>query len=205
MKTLKFDTREAWFAAREGRITGSRLKDIVVKRGTGEKQGFYDIIAERIKKKDFVEDIIGERPTERGNRLELVAIEEFKKKTGKEVNTDLLLWVRDDDENIALSPDGVIGETEAVEVKCLADGKHVEAFLTGAIPDEYEYQVLQYFIVNDKLQTLYFCFYDPRLSVHEFFYKEIKRADMVAEIEEYFVYQKVKLAMIDEAVKKMLA
>lgn len=212
MKTLKFDTKEAWFKARQGKVTGSRLKDIVVKRGAGEKSGFYAIIAERLLKPDAPDeedDIFDhpaeERPTERGNRLEKVAIAEFTKKTKMVVDDSLLMWVRDDDESIAISPDGVISETEAVEVKCLASGKHVEALITQEIPSEYEYQVLQYFIVNDKLQTLYFCFYDPRLRVHEFFWIEVKRTDMLAQIEEYFIYQKVKLSMIDEAVKKLLA
>ena len=39
---------------------------------------------------------------DRGKRLEDYAVERFVKETGKKVNTDLVLWVRDDDENIAI-------------------------------------------------------------------------------------------------------
>jgi hypothetical protein len=49
---------------------------------------------------------------DRGKRLEDEAIERFAKETGKKVNTDLVLWMRDDDENIAVSPDGSIGKTK---------------------------------------------------------------------------------------------
>lgn len=192
-------------AFRLGRVTGTRLKDIIVKRGTGEKAGYYELIAERLRKPDYVPDIVGEHAMIRGQRLEEKAMEAFRTLTGKVVDSSLLMWVREDDERIALSPDGVIGDTEAVEVKCLASGKHVEAFLTKQIPDDYHYQALQYFIVNDKLQTLYFCFYDPAMVVHEFFFIEIHRADMIAEVEEYSMYQRMKLEAIDEAVRLMLS
>ena len=204
MKTLRFESRDEWFSARMGKITGTRLKDIVVKRGTGEKAGFYEIVAERSKKPGYVPDIVGEHPMIRGQRLEEKAMEAFVAKTGKVVDSSLLMWVSDDNEYIALSPDGVIGETEAVEIKCLASGKHVEAFLTQQIPDDYHFQALQYFIVNPKLETLYFCFYDPSMVVHEFFYIEMHRGDVIAEVEEYRAYQVQKLVMIDSAVKRML-
>ena len=48
MRTLTFETKEAWAEARRGKITGTRLKDIIVKRGTGKKIGFYELIAERL-------------------------------------------------------------------------------------------------------------------------------------------------------------
>lgn len=181
--------------ARKTKITGSRLKDIVVKRGTGQKIGYYELIAERLA---LPPD--GQNPMERGHELETEAIERFEKETGKKVDTSLLIWTREDNESIAVSPDGVIGETEAVEVKCLASARHIEALLTDEIPSEYEFQVLQYFIVNDKLETLYFVFYDPRLSVKDFFYKKIERGPLSAQIDNYREYQKNLLAEINEIV-----
>ena len=40
MIVKKFETKDEWMEARKGKITGSRLKDIVVKRGIDEKIGF---------------------------------------------------------------------------------------------------------------------------------------------------------------------
>ena len=48
MKINKYDNREEWLKSREGRITGSKLKDIIVKRGTGKKKGYYQLIADKI-------------------------------------------------------------------------------------------------------------------------------------------------------------
>lgn len=52
--------------ARLGRITGTRLKDLVVRRGSGYKIGFYEIIAERI-----AIPASGENVMDRGNGLRM--------------------------------------------------------------------------------------------------------------------------------------
>lgn len=198
MKTTTYETKEEWLAARRGKITGSRLKDIVVKRGTGKKIGFYELIAERL---GIPAD--DESSMDRGTRLESEAIEAFQQLTGKKVDTSLVIWTRDDDDSIAISPDGFIKNTEAVEAKCLSSARHIEALLTHKIPDEYEFQKLQYFIVNDKLKTLYFCFFDPRLLAKPFFTIEIKRADVQAEVDEYLEYQRKTLAEVNEIVNDL--
>lgn len=198
MKTITFANREEWFEARRGKITGSTLKDIVVKRGTGKKIGFYELIAERL---GIPAD--GENPMDRGTRLEPEAVAEFEKATKQKVDTSLVIWEREDNESIAVSPDGFIGETVAIEAKCLASSRHIEAFLTQEIPSDYEFQKLQYFIVNDKLQTLYFCFYDPRVLAKPFFIIEVLREQVQDEVDMYLDYQKSILKEVDEVVNRL--
>lgn len=198
MRVNNFSDEQTWLEARKTKITGSRLKDIITLRGTGKKIGYYELIAERL-----ALPATDENPMDRGHRLEEEAIEQFSKETGKEVDTSLVLWERDDNASIAISPDGFIGETEAVEVKCLASARHIEALLTDEIPSEYEFQVLQYFIVNEKLETLYFIFYDPRLSVKSFFYKTVKREDVKDNVDKYLEYQRKTLEEITEIVNKL--
>ena len=198
MKTLKFNTKDEWLLARKGKITGSRLKDLIVKRGTGKKKGYYELIAERI-----AVEPTDENPMERGNRLESEAVARFTKETGKEVDTSLIMWTKDENENIAISPDGIIGENEAVEVKCLSSASHIEAFLTNEIPSEYKDQVVQYFIVNDELTTLYSVFYDPRILVKDYFVIETNRDAVQKEIDEYTEYEMTTLAEIEQIVLKL--
>jgi predicted phage-related endonuclease len=184
MRTILFDSEAEWLDARRGRVTGTRLGDLIAKRGGGYKIGFYELIAERI-----ALPATDESPMDRGHRLEEDALDRFAKETGKTVDKVLKMWVREDNENIAVSPDGTIGETEAVEVKCLSSARHIEALLTKEIPSEYDEQVLQYFIVNDKLKTLYFVFYDPRMP-KDFFYFTRVRADMAEKASEYLEMEK---------------
>ena len=181
--------------ARRGRITGTRLKDLVTKRGTKPKKGYYELIAERV-----AIPASNENAMDRGTRLEDEALERFARETGKKVSNELVIWSREDCHDIAISPDGVIGTTQAVEVKCLNSAAHLEAWLTKEIPDDYEYQALQYFIVNDKLKTLYFTFYDPRMP-NDFFFIEVKREDVQEKVDEYLALEREvleKIALIEK-------
>lgn len=203
MKINKYKTKDEWLDARAGKITGSSLKDIITLRGDGKKVGYWKLIADRL-----AEPASGEDVMERGNRLEEEAIKLFTDTTGKDVNTDLVILTRDDDDSIAISPDGYIETngkvTEAVEVKCLNSASHIEAIVTGKIPKEYHFQVLQYFIVNDDLEILYFVMYDPRfidrLQLKIF---TIDRAELQDEVEMYLKYQRDTLKEVDEIVAKL--
>ncbi len=198
MKIQNFQSRDEWLLARRGKITGSRVKDLIVKRGTGKKKGYYELIAERISTEPT-----GENPMERGNRLESEAIERFTKETGKVVDTSLIMWTMDENENIGVSPDGVINENEAVEVKCLSSASHIEAFLTQEVPNEYYDQTVQYFVVNDALQCLYLVFYDPRMPIKDYFVLEVTRDVIQAKIDEYVEYEMTTMKEIEEIVLKL--
>jgi len=191
MKTISFADEKTWLEFRRGKITGTRLKDLVAKRSTKPKIGFYEIIAES------VAIPVNENMMLRGKELEEFAIKEFAKKTKKEVSNDLVIWQREDNEKIAISPDGVISKTEAVEVKCLGHARHLEALLTQVIPNEYHYQVLQYFVVNDDLEKLYFVFYDPQVT-KDLFWIEVTREELGDEIKECLELEVETLAKIED-------
>lgn len=208
MKTLTFENRDEWFSARRGRITGTRLKDIVVKRGTEKKIGFFEVIAERLSTDPYGE-AFHETPMERGTRLEPEAMAKFVDDTKKPVDRTMKIWVRDDNEGISISPDGSIGETEAVECKCLSSARHIEAAVKkffwkrsdkDSIPDDYLMQAIQYFIVNDALTTLYMVFYDPRMITKDYFYFTLTRADVQKEVDEYLAYERKEIKELDEIV-----
>lgn len=196
MITKKYDSREEWLADRFGKITGTKVKDVIAKRGIARKIGFYQLVADRLAIPADDED---ER--DRGTRLEAKAIEEFVKKTKKKVDTSLLMWQRDDNPNIAYSPDGVISKTEAVEAKCLSSARHLEAFIEQAVPKDYEDQILQAFVVNDKLKKLYVVFYDDRVVVKPFFYLEVERDQ--DKVNAYLLQEKMMLQEIDDIVIKL--
>jgi putative phage-type endonuclease len=201
MKIQKFNEENDWISAREGKITGTKLKDIISLRNSEtKKKGFYQIIAEKVALKDEAY----EDPMSRGKRLESEAIERFEKETKKKVNTDLVLWISDDNEDMAISPDGAIGKTEAIEVKCINTASHIEALLTNKVPSEHEFQVLQYFIINEDLKTLYFAFYDPRIPAKDFFYLTIKREELAEDIKKYKEIEINTLKEINKIVKSLI-
>jgi putative phage-type endonuclease len=206
MKSQLFLSEEEWLEARAGRITGSKLGSLIGKRDGKPKKGYYELIAEKVALPPS-----GENVMDRGHRLETEAVSRFILETGKDVDTSLVIWSRDDSDDIAISPDGFISKkledncvviSEAVEVKCLNSASHIEAFLTKEIPSEYEHQVLQYFIVNDQLEKLYFVFYDPRMP-KDFFIIEKTRTELQEDIAFYLFLEHKVLAEVAE-IEKML-
>jgi predicted phage-related endonuclease len=198
MKILTYLTEEDWKDGRKGKITGSKLGDIVTLRGDGKKVGYWQLLADRLSI-----DPDEEYPMERGHRLEEEAIARFTKETSKEVDTSLVILIRDDDETIAVSPDGIISEYEQIEVKCLKSAKHLEAYFTQKVPKEYYYQTLQYFIVNDSLETLHVVMYDPRVLVKDYFTLEIRRQDMQADVDQFLEYERQTLKEINDMANKL--
>lgn len=164
---------DAWFQIRKGKITGTTLKAIM-KNSSSRQDAIYDIIAQRLTSGLTDDD---ENPMARGTRLEPDAIATFELQYGVQVERTGFC---EDDTNslIANSPDGLIGDTEAIEVKCPGGKNYVKMWLTNKVPDDYYWQVLQYFIVNEKLEKLYFVGYHPEIEVHPMHVIEVYRKDL---------------------------
>lgn len=130
----------------------------------------------------------------RGTRLETEAVEAYEKKYGVKVKENNDVWVSDDDNNIALSPDGEIDAVTAIEIKCLSSARHLQAYFEKEVPDDYQTQVMQYFIVNEKLQVVNVVFYDPRITALPVHAIEVHRSEHEETIAAYKVYQIEALA-----------
>ena len=191
---------EQWLEYRKGKISGTILSDIYAKRG-GRKIGFYEIIASRLGLEPDDENRM-----DRGLRLEDEAAEEFTKQTGIETEK-AGICVSSFNPNIINSPDRLIKKdgkyTGAVEIKCISPARHLQAVIEQTIPSEFDAQVIQYFIVNDDLETLYFVFYDPRIACKPFYMQEVKRADVLEKIEFFKQYQIDTLKEIDEIIEQL--
>lgn len=182
-----------------------------------KKVEFYQLIADRIAldtkyEYDENDEIVFNNSTmmDRGHGLEDEAAQIFAERTGKSL-TKVGICVRDDDPNIGNSPDRLIADkkgkfTEALEVKCIKTAKHIQALIEQTIPDEYFSQAVQYFVVNDDLQKLYFAFYDPRIPYDcKFHWIEINRDDpeVAKRIPQYLAYERILLQEVDEWVEKL--
>lgn len=198
MKTNNCEQRsDEWFHLRKGKITGTVLKAIL---GTpkARKEVMYEILGERLQ--TGIEDEF-ENAMDRGTRLEPEAISAFEFETGLKVDTAGLC--QDDDNcQIANSPDGLIGEDEAIEVKCMGSKNHVKMWLENKIPDEYKYQALQYFVVNEKLKKLYFVGYNPSIPVHPLHIIEVERDE--EEIENARKKQEEFLKEVEEKLNQII-
>ncbi|OQB05449.1 MAG: YqaJ-like viral recombinase domain protein [Parcubacteria group bacterium ADurb.Bin216] len=192
-----------WHEARQGRITGTGLKKIVGTKAVKDNY-FYEALAERLS----LQSVKEQSDLDRGVEMEDVALAEFEAKTGKIVQ-QVGFCTRDDNQFIGNSPDGLIENngkyTEALEIKCPSSAKHLRYIEENKIPEEYYAQCIQYFIVNDDLQTLYFMSYDDRIPGWEVFIKEMHRDEILEDIEYYKERQEEFIKEIDEAVSRYIS
>lgn len=144
---------------------------------------------------------------DRGTHLESQAIEFFEKITGKIVET-VGFVESDTNRNIASSPDGLIKVKgkyrEAAEIKCLSSANHLEAWMENAIPKDYFPQVVQYFIVNPDLKTLYFVLYDPRMTVRPMHVVTVERGEIAGKISEYEQKEIELLNEVENVLNKLI-
>jgi hypothetical protein len=180
-----------WMSFREGKRTGTTIGKLFAKsRVTGELYDtdkplitFYQKVAERLAEGTGDDDGL-ESSRERGKDLEQEAINEAEQKLGLKLIRGNV-WQADDANHIE-SPDAYTKDLKtAVEIKCLSSARHIQAICLNEPPKEYYAEYLNYFLVNDKLETLYVFLYDPRfllehLRWHAF---EIKRSDVEYDIE----------------------
>ena len=157
-----------WLSFREGKRTGTTIGKIFAKsRVTGEMYDtnkplitFYQKVAERLAEGTGDDDGL-ESSRERGKDLEQEAITEAEQKLGLKLIRGNV-WQAD--EWHIESPDAYTKDLKtAVEVKCLSSARHIQAIIEDRPPQEYMAEYLNYFLVNDKLKTLYvFLYADAR-------------------------------------------
>lgn len=191
---------DEWLEYRKGKISGTTLGNLYSKRGT-RKIGFYELIAESLALEPDDENRM-----ERGLRLEDEAIGMFQLGSAKTVER-VGICVHDKYPDIINSPDGLIKNkgkyTEAIEIKCLSPARHLQAVIENKVPSEYESQVLQYFIVNPDLETLYFIFYDPRIEAVPMHIIDVHRKDLGDEPDEFLTFQLEQLKEIKTIIEKL--
>lgn len=167
-----------------------------------QKKEYWRLLAERLGYTDADDDGIYEDPRERGHRLEDMAAEALEKMHG--IKTIIVgMCVRDDHEQIAISPDRLIplrGTPEedikdfllqkkdirfegGVEVKNPGCANHLEIIFTNEVPSEYWLQCLQYFVVTD-IDYLFFVSHNPHVKERPLHVIRIERKDHVKEIQD---------------------
>lgn len=175
---------QEWLELKRGKVTGTRLKEVMGKKSDSL---MYEMIAEKY---EPLEDY---QSSEMSNGVlwEPWAIDKYQEVTGQIVKEVGFITKGDD---IGLSPDGLIGEKKAIEVKSPSLKKHIEYIVSNKLPAEYKWQVVHYFIVIDELESLDFVSYNPKFPLKELHIVTITRAELEKEIQE----AKEKLAQLLE-------
>lgn len=155
---------EDWFAARLGKVTASKVKDVMAKgRGgapSATRQNYMmQLLCERLTGKR--EEGFTSAAMQRGTDLEPIARSayEFSARV-MTVETGLIFHPRI--EGFGASPDGLVGERGLIEIKCPNTAQHIAVIQSGAHDSSYDWQMLAQMACTDR-DWVDFVSFDDRL------------------------------------------
>jgi putative phage-type endonuclease len=190
-----------WFAQRCGKVTASRICDVIAKTKSGWGASRENYAAQLV-----VERLTGEvaesytngamqwgTATEPEARLHYAdTVIEPVTETGFVEHKRILMS--------GCSPDALVGSNGLAEIKCPESKTHIQTLLGGSIPDKYQVQMLWQMACCER-DYCDFVSYDPRLPEKmRMFVKRLERDDKRIKELEAMVE-----AFLDEVEEKVLA
>lgn len=174
-----------WFAIRCGKVTASRVADVIAKTKSGPSASRANyaaqLIAERLTGK--VGESFSNAAMQWGTDNEPDARLAYEFRTDAEVEQIAFVEHPSIDMSGA-SPDGLVGADGLVEIKCPNTATHIETLLGQAIPGKYQTQMLWQMACTGR-EYCDFVSFDPRLPEEmRLFVKRLPRDDArIAEME----------------------
>ena len=180
---------EEWFAARCGKVTASRVADIIAKTKTGPSASRENYLAQLV-----CERLTGKPAESYSNAAMLHGTEtEPFARAAYEARMDLLVtevgfidhpWIP----MSGASPDGLANEG-MVEIKCPNTATHIETLLSRTVPAKYITQMMWQMCCADR-PWCDFVSFDPRLpEKHQLFIKRINYDPEILDLLENSVIQ----------------
>jgi putative phage-type endonuclease len=167
-----------WFLARAGKVTASRVADIMAKTktGTSASRATYmaELMSERLTGKPALK--FSSRAMDWGTEYEEEARANYEVASGNLVEG--VGFVPHPTLEAGASPDGYIGSDGLIEIKCPNTSTHLDTLMSQEIPPKYVYQIFWQMECTGRTWCD-FVSYDPRLPENlRIFIKRIERDDL---------------------------
>lgn len=183
---------DAWKALRCGKITASRVADVIAKTKTGYSASRENYMAQLVCERmtNSVAESFSNAAMAHGTEMEPIARAEYETKF--DVMVDQVAFV--DHPTIPMtgaSPDGLIGTDGLIEIKAPQTNTHIETLLSQTVPGKYITQ-MQWQMASTGRQWCDFVSFDPRMTDGlQLFVKRVPRDNAY-------------IQMLEEEVKKFL-
>jgi len=194
-----------WFAARVGRVTASRMANVMAQGRSGApsatRAAYMGELAAEILTGVPAESFTN-GDMQRGTELEPLARAAYETQTRQMVDlVGLVLHPRND--RWAASPDGVVGTEGLLELKCPKTHTHIAYLLANKPPAEYLPQMAWQAACCSR-RWVDFASFDPRMpeTLRLFVARYTPPADYIAELEQAAI---MFLAELDSMVAKLRA
>lgn len=182
-----------WLELKRGKLSASNFGKLFAGKGTDKYKGYLNkLVFERLS--GTIVDSYKSPAMQRGNDLEPFAREEYQLKTFNLVKEVGLIEV---DENIVVSPDGLIGSDGGLEIKCLEHNALINFLMTKKIPTDYQWQIQGCLWASEREWWDYYV-YHPNLPTSPVrIYRDEKEIDMLEK------ELKIAVEMIEFMTKKL--
>jgi len=170
---------EAWFNIRIGKVTASRVADVLAKTKTGYSTTRDNYMAQLV-----CERLTGQKgesftnaAMQHGTETEPLARAAYEARY--DVLVDEVGFVPHPSIIMAgASPDGLVGDDGLIEIKCPNTATHIETLLSESVPNKY-YTQMQFQIACTGRKWCDFVSFDNRLPTElQMFVKRVPRDDM---------------------------
>jgi putative phage-type endonuclease len=170
---------EAWFNIRIGKVTASRVADVLAKTKTGYSTTRDNYMAQLV-----CERLTGQKgesftnaAMQHGTETEPLARAAYEARY--DVLVDEVGFVSHPTiEMSGASPDGLVGEDGLIEIKCPNTATHIETLLSESVPNKY-YTQMQFQIACTGRKWCDFVSFDNRLPTElQMFVKRVPRDDI---------------------------
>jgi putative phage-type endonuclease len=164
---------EEWFQARLGKVTASRVADVLAKIKSGESASRRNykiqLVSERLtgeKQETYVNQAMQD-----GIDREFYAREKYVQQFGE---VEEVGFIQHPTLEAGASPDGLVGTDGIIEIKCPMGSTHTETLMTQDIPSKYVTQVQFQLLVTGR-KWCDFVSYNPMFPEHlQVFVKRIE-------------------------------
>ena len=180
--TMEQGTPE-WLAARAGKVTASRISDVMAAKTTAAYRDYRAQIVAEILTGQPQESGFTNAAMEWGSAQEQFARAEYEMFCAWEVD-EVGIVLHPTIERAAASPDGLVSTDGLVEIKCPKTSTHLQTLVDKKQPRQYENQMLFQMACTGR-QWVDFVSYDPRLpnDLQLFVHRFDRNQERIDEIE----------------------
>ena len=165
-----------WFAQRLGKVTASRVADVIAKTKTGYSTSRENYMAQLVCERmtGVVAESFTNAAMQHGTDTEPLA------RAAYEAHADVLvdevaMIAHPTIEQAGASPDGLVGDVGQLEIKCPNTATHIDTLLSQTVPSKYNTQ-MQWQMACTGRQWCDFVSFDPRLPTElQLFVKRVQR------------------------------
>ena len=193
---------DAWFAQRLGKVTASRVADVIAKTKTGYSTSRDNYMAQLVCERmtQTVAESYTNAAMQWGTETEPLARAAYE--AYADVLVDEVAMIQHPTiEAAGASPDGLVGDDGQLEIKCPNTATHIDTLLSQIVPGKYITQ-MQWQMACTGRSWCDFVSYDPRMPEGlQLFVKRIPRDDKyIAELEAEVIQF---LKEVDDKVNKL--